>query len=652
MLSAGALYVLLLAWAYPMAGPGMAAAAGIPIGVAAWCFGVPGGVLAGSLGLPLHALLSAGSGADPVSLALHDPGAYAGILIGLAVGGFRSMLDRVRSSEERYRSLVERSPLGVVVHDGERILFANPEAGRILGASSEELLGREPLSLVAPEFLPMVEEGLAALRRGERWLGFRELELVRPDGSRASAEIASARLAYGPREAIQTLIRDTGERQRLQRLTSHDSLTDLPNRRGFRRAAAEALRLAGRQGPQGSRVAVLQLELEGFKEVAGALGPHVGDRLVQMVGQRLRRAVREEDLVARFEEEGFGVLLSSSREERGRRVESLSSGAALRVAGRLREVLQNPFDLRGIPVRLKVSIGLALYPEHGSDAEELLTRAGMALRQARAQGGGVALFDCGLVRHTQERLLLEDELRRALEKGELVLHYQPVLDLASGQVAGAEALVRWPHPTRGFIPPGEFVPLAEEQGFVYELDRYVLRRVLQEAGELPGWVAVNLSTQSFTEPGLTGLVEESLAQAGLSPQRLVLEITERLMVESEQVQPILKGLRGLGVRVAVDDFGSGYSALAYLRVLEPDYLKVDRSFTTGLGVRAKDEAVVRALLGLAKSLGLEAIVEGVESPQQLEWLRQQGCPLAQGYHLARPMPLPELRTWVRSRSSP
>ncbi|PZA07562.1 bifunctional diguanylate cyclase/phosphodiesterase [Meiothermus sp. Pnk-1] len=647
-----ATYVVLFLVLFPHMGLGVAALSAVWVGLAGWLLGMRGGLVLAAVNFPLHVWLFSQVG-EPLLMTLKGPGFYVGLLLGAASGWVRGLVDRLEASEGRYRSLVEMAPVGVLVHDGERILYVNPEAGRMLGARHpKELLGRSVRSLVGPESLPLVPtpvETLVSPRESSEFPGAGrpgaervEVRWRRLDGTPVTAEVSGARVWYADRAAIQLTLRDLSAQQQLQhsleRLTYHDPVTGLPNRAALLQEGARILALARRQG---WGVAVLWLGLEGFASLREVLSQRQADLLLQRAGERLRRVTREQDYLVSCGGGEFALVAQNA----------IPSGV-LRLARRLQRALEAPFFLGDRPVHLTPSVGIACYPKNALDLEGLLSAAYAAMQRARSEDCRMALFDPEEARRTREYMVLEEALRRALAEGELILHYQPVLDLGSGQVAGVEALVRWQHPTRGFISPEVFIPLAEERGLIRELDRYVLRRALGEAAGLPGWVAVNLAPQSFREPGFVRFLQESLEQTTTAPDKLVLEITERTLADPAAAQPVLKRLRALGVRVAVDDFGTGYSSLTYLRSFALDHLKVDRSFVQGIGSHPQDQAILQGVFFLARNLGLECVAEGVETAEQVEWLRAEGCALAQGYHFARPMPLEQLRTWLHSHNSP
>jgi diguanylate cyclase (GGDEF)-like protein len=422
----------------------------------------------------------------------------------------------------------------------------------------------------------------------------------------------------------------------------HDALTCLPNRSLFRARLEEAL-AAGND----SRLSVMILDLDRFKEVNDTLGHGHGDRLLQELGQRLPTVLRSGELVARLGGDEFGVLSS----------EATDPAAAVALAERLRATLAAPFELGGVSIEVQASVGIALAPDHGRDAETLLRHADTAMYAAKP-GGAPQLYlpehDSG----SPERLALAGDLRRALEAGELTVYYQPQIDLRAGTVRGVEALVRWRHPRRGFLSPDEFLPAAEQAGLMRSLTRFVLEEAL---GQCRAWhnagtpldVAVNLSGRDLVDTRLPDEVVRALAEHGLDPGVLQLEITEgTLLTESMRGVAVLDRLAANGVRIAIDDFGVGYSALGHLRRLPVSVLKIDKSFVQQMPSEQTDALIVRSTIDLAHSLGLEVVAEGVEEPETLALLEAARCDLAQGYCISRPLPAEDLTTWLAARPLP
>ena len=389
----------------------------------------------------------------------------------------------------------------------------------------------------------------------------------------------------------------------------HDTLTGLPNRALFHDRVHQAIEGARRGRHE---CAVMVMDLDHFKEINDTLGHYHGDRLLQLVGQRLSSTLRAADTVARLGGDEFAVLLP--RADGGEH--------ALEVARKLLESLSRPFEIDGLSLEVGASVGIACFPAHGADGETLLQRADIAMYVAKNAHSGARLYETEQDRHSVQRLALAGELRRAIETSELVLHYQPKVDVVTGRVIGAEALCRWQHPSLGLILPGDFVPMAEHTGLITPLTKHVLDRALSQ---IATWrdqgrrlsVAVNLSARSFLD---SQLLEEELpamlAERAIDPALLELEITESMIVgDPERVRGVLEGLHALGVTLAIDDFGTGYSSLAYLRDLPVDEIKIDRSFVAEMKGDRDGETIVRSIIDLAHNLGLRAVAEGVEDQE-------------------------------------
>jgi diguanylate cyclase (GGDEF)-like protein len=417
---------------------------------------------------------------------------------------------------------------------------------------------------------------------------------------------------------------------------STDELTGLPNRRWFDRRLREAIELADATG---GSLALLVIDLDHFKELNDTLGHHAGDRVLSQLGPRVRSALRAGDELARLGGDEFAALLPGATE----------AGAA---GERIAQALEQRFTVEGIELQIAASIGIALYPEHGHDAETLLQRADVAMYQAKARRSGTEFYARERDRHTRERLQLIGELRDAVAEGQLTLHYQPKLDLGRGRIAGVEALVRWPHPVHGMIPPGEFIPLAEQTGVIEPLTDLVIDRALAQAA---AWrargvhltMAVNVSATNLLQDGWTGKVLAALERTGVRPDLFVIEITEDvLLTDPDRALLALAALSEAGVRVALDDFGTGYSSLSYLKKLPVDELKIDRSFVIDMASSQPDAAIVQTAVDLGRRLGIRVVAEGVEDARTLRRLTEFGADVAQGYHIARPLPAAELDAWL------
>ena len=415
-------------------------------------------------------------------------------------------------------------------------------------------------------------------------------------------------------------------------MARHDALTSLPNRA----LLGERLDQATAELVRGAAFAVLYMDLDQFKAVNDTLGHRIGDLLLRAVAERLAGCVREGDTVARLGGDEFALLQH--------RLERPEESAAL--ARRVVAVLGQPYEIEGNRLVIGVSIGVAVAPGDGTSAEALLKHADMALYRAKAEGGATyRFFEPEMDARLQARRALELDLRQALVDGQFELHYQPLIDLRRNAVSGFEALVRWAHPVRGMVSPGEFVPLAEEIGLIVPLGEWVLRRACREAASWPAQVkvAVNVSPAQFRSLRLVETVTEALAASGLAASRLELEITESVLLHnSDAVLAILHRLRGLGVRISMDDFGTGYSSLSYLRSFPFDKIKIDQSFIRELATQPDSQAIVRAITALGSSLGMKTTAEGVETEEQLARLRAEGCTEVQSFLFSRPMPASEV----------
>jgi diguanylate cyclase (GGDEF)-like protein len=421
----------------------------------------------------------------------------------------------------------------------------------------------------------------------------------------------------------------------------HDALTGLPNRVLFHDRVRQAIESARRH--EGS-TAVMVMDLDHFKEINDTLGHYHGDRLLQLVGERLSHLLRAEDTVARMGGDEFAVLLPSVG----------GQAFAMEVAHKVLEALGTSFEIDGLTLEVGASIGIACFPDHGEDGEQLLQRADIAMYVAKADHLGAQLYETAQDQHSVQRLALAGELRRAIENDELVLHYQPKIDVATGRVTGAEALCRWQHPSLGLIMPDEFVPMAEHTGLITPLTKQVLNIALQQVARWRAQgarmsVAVNLSARSFLDSQLLDDIPELLATWRVDPSLLELEITESMIVgDPERSRQVLEKLSSIGITLAIDDFGTGYSSLAYLKQLPVDEIKIDKSFVLQMGANQSDETIVRSIIDLAHNLDLRAVAEGVEDQGILNRLTELGCDVAQGYHISRPLAADNFEAWMGS----
>lgn len=489
--------------------------------------------------------------------------------------------------------------------------------------------------------------------------------ILRRDGAVRSVfeQAAAIRDSSGRVVRLEGIMQDVTERVeaegRIKHLVFHDAMTGLPNRLFMSEMAVSALERARRLS---APCAVLHVDLDRFKSVNDAYGDPAGDEVLQTIANRVVTCVRAADLatmsrtvpssqmVARIGGDAFTILLLDIR----------GPDDAMVVAERLLEAISAPVPIGGRQVVLTASIGIALFPRDGDGIDTLARHAEQAMYVAKSAGrGGFRFFDDGMNQAASSKLETEADLRKALASGELRLYFQPQVDVALGRVVGAEALIRWQHPERGLVPPGQFIPLAEESGLVLSIGEWVVRtacaqlRRWSDAGLPRIPVSVNLSSMSFMQDGLVEDLDKIVRGAGIGAEQLTLEVTESLLMRDvEHTIGRLKNLRGRGFGLSLDDFGTGYSSLAYLKRFPVDELKIDRSFVQDAIKGGLDEALVSAVIGLGRLFGLRVVAEGVETLAQAEFLREHGCNLQQGYFFARPMPLETFEAFLRNPAMP
>ena len=421
----------------------------------------------------------------------------------------------------------------------------------------------------------------------------------------------------------------------------YDQLTELPNRTLFRDRVEQAILEARRRG---GSAAVMFLDIDHFKEINETLGHEAGDLLLQGVATRLREQMRANETLARLGGDEFAILCSGSADD------------AVQLSERLHGVLHEPFTVCELPLEVALSVGIATFPEHGDDVDGLLRHADVAMYLAKGAHAGTAVYDADQDSNDAARLALAGELRRAIENDQLVLHFQPKAELDSGRIVGVEALVRWIHPERGFIPPNDFIPIAERTGLIKPLSRYVVTAALRQCAAwrdtgLDLQVAVNLTIPDLLDLELPGLIAGLLLETGVRPDQLELEITEStILADPFRVRQVLTDLNGLGLRLAIDDFGTGYSSLAYLKRLPVQTIKIDRSFVMDMCENVNDATIVRSTIDLGRNLGLAVVAEGVETQETWDALTRHGCTLAQGYLISKPLPADDLRALLEQRA--
>lgn len=557
----------------------------------------------------------------------------------------RDITERKRSeealaaSEERYRRVVESSPSAIFIDCSNHLVFVNPAATRLLGAvEPEQLRGRPLLDFVHVESKEIVQGHIDALLQGSQTFLLRDIQLTGLTGALLDVEITGIAFDYEGKPAVQLAVHDiTDAKQKtvqLEHVASHDALTRLPNRIMMRDRLNEALAHARRYGLQAT---IVFLDLDHFKIINDSLGHDQGDVLLKIVADRLSCCVREVDTVARFGGDEFVIVLFDQPKD---------NDTFIGLLERIQKCVKQPVMLAGLEYSVSSSIGFAIYPRDGSDAETLLRNADEAMYRAKDQGrNNFQPYSEELHVHVSERLRLHNDLRRALERDEFIVYYQPQADLHSGRITAVEALVRWKHPDLGLMAPLQFIAAAEETGLITPIGEFVLRtaceqgKAWQDMGLPPLRVAVNLSSRQFWQPDLVEMVKRSLRDSGLDAAFLELELTESLILKGiDDAVRTMQALRTTGVELAIDDFGTGHSSLACLRRFPIGRLKIAQAFLHDIPVDPDSVAIARAVIALGHSLKLKVIAEGVETAQQLQFLEAAGCDEIQGYLISKPLP--------------
>ncbi len=593
----------------------------------------------------MEARIKTGSGLVPYhyhSVIVRDE---QGEIIGVAGVG-RDISEQVRNREKLRLSaaVLESTREGIMVTDADGMLISvNQAFTEITGFSEAEALGKHPRMLHSGrqkrDFYQALWASIVATGhwKGEIWNRHRSGK-VYPEWLTISAVRNSEGEVTNYVGVFSDISHLKQSEAKLEHLAHYDPLTDLPNRLLLTSRLSHAIDQAERGH---TRLAILFLDLDHFKHVNDSLGHPAGDDLLQAISNRLKTRIRDGDTLARLGGDEFVVVLEALHRP----------DEAAMVAHSIIELLEAPFDLPGDhEIYIGASIGISLYPDNGADATQLIRNADTAMYLAKSQGRNTyRYYTEALTTAANERLLMESRLRRALDRGEFVLHYQPQIAIPGGHVIGVEALLRWQHPEEGLIPPLRFIPLAEETGLIQPIGRWVLRtacaqlRAWVDAGLPPLTMAVNLSPKQFAQPDLVEQVCEALELTGLPPEHLELEITESAIMESgEKARTTLKALKNLGIMLSIDDFGTGYSSLAYLKQLPIDKLKIDKSFVDGIPHDRNDTAITTTIIAMAKNLNLRVLAEGVETEAQRLFLSEPGCDAYQGYLFSRPIPAAEI----------
>jgi diguanylate cyclase len=615
-----------------------------------------------------RAALTADDEAVPAASVPHELAAAASVPHELASEAIQAVRHQeLLASEEQFHSVVASIPGAVyrcAVENWE-LRFMSDHIERICGHPAADFIRsavRSYGSIIHPDDRQYVADEIEqALQEGspyviqyrvvhaaghERWVSERGGAVLGPDGAGlwldgVILDVTDQVLAEQDRDRAEAELRRQAELNRHQAL--HDSLTGLPNRVLFRDRVQLAILAAQRNATQ---LAVLVMDLDRFKEINDTLGHACGDQFLVEAATRLRTTLRGADSIARLGGDEFAMLLEG--------IDRASVGAA---TTRIRAAFEAPLTLEGLPLQIEASIGIAMFPGDAREVDGLIQRADVAMYVAKNDNVGWSMYDSAQDRHEPARLSLISELRRAIDEGELVLHYQPKIEVRSGRVAGVEALVRWHHPTRGLLFPDTFIDVAQETSLIRPFTLHVIDEALRQCA---AWaregrtiaVAVNVSARNLIDIDFPERVGALLAKWGLPASVLELEITESAIVaDMFRMKTILERLGAMGLRISVDDFGTGYTSLGYLRRLPITDLKIDRSFVANMTTSEEDEVIVRSTIDLGRNLGLGVVAEGVEDPDILRRLEQLGCDVAQGYLVSRPVPADELSEWLRQREA-
>jgi diguanylate cyclase (GGDEF)-like protein/PAS domain S-box-containing protein len=544
---------------------------------------------------------------------------------------------------------IENAAEGVMICDAEgRIISVNKAFSRITGYVAEEVLGRTPELLLSAEHAESVRSEISrSVQEHGHWKG--ELKSRKKDGESYIEERSVSAVHDEEGHIVNFIVlfsdvtKQKEDEQRIQYLAHHDPLTGLANRTLFHQRCEDALLRAERKS---SKVAVMFIDLDHFKAVNDSLGHAYGDELLRSVSMRLQDCVRKTDVVARLGGDEFTVLLN----------EVSDSGDVAFISKKILERLTESFTVAGHEIYVSASVGISFYPDDGQNASTLIKNADAAMYAAKEQGrNNYQFFSAEMNAQALEALMMASSLRLAIEREELVLEYQPRIDLEAGEVMGVEALVRWNHPNLGRIMPGQFIGIAEKTGLIDPLGEWVIRKACwqmvewRKHGDAPLRVAVNLSARQFRQPDLTERIANIIRDTGLAANALEVEVTESMVMHDPQrAAVVLERLKEMGVAVAIDDFGTGYSSLSYLKRFPIDYIKIDQSFIRGLPGDTEDVGITRAIIALAKTLNVKLIAEGIDNPDQLAFLKREGCDEGQGYLISSSLPADAMRKFLGS----
>ncbi|WP_052353819.1 sensor domain-containing protein [Neobacillus jeddahensis] len=548
-------------------------------------------------------------------------------------------------AEAKYRILVENSLVGVYIILEEKFVYVNPRLCEIGGYSRNELMELNLVDTIVPEDIPIVLETIKKLSLNEISTSTYQYRAIRKDRSIVYLEIFASKIEYNGKAAIIGTVIDITKRIRTEKIIKHmayhDQLTGLPNRYLFCEKINDVVRNSKEFN---KHFAILFMDLDRFKTINDTLGHELGDRLLIEFGKGLKSCIKATDIVSRYGGDEFAILLPDSNAIR-----------ALKVSGKILAHFSVPIELDPHEILVTPSIGISIFPEHGENFDTLIKNADLAMYHAKNHHlKNIQFFSDIIKSQYQHEMNVELELRKAIEQEEFILYYQPLIDLETNQIIGAEALIRWEHPVKGLISPANFISIAEESGLIIPIGEWVIQTACRQNKDwqLAGFplikIAVNISAKQFFQSNLVELIQDVLEKNMLEPKWLELEITESMTMDIDGALSTMMELKKLGVKMSIDDFGSGYSSLNYLKTFPIDTLKIDQSFIRECTSDPNDETIVKTIIAMAHNLNLQVIAEGVETKEQVDFLRQQMCTMVQGYYYSKPVPAQEFEKLLQN----
>ncbi|MBM7716183.1 diguanylate cyclase (GGDEF)-like protein/PAS domain S-box-containing protein [Bacillus thermophilus] len=561
----------------------------------------------------------------------------------------KQMEESIRKSEERYRLITENSLDLIATIDPEgNFLYVSPSHQTVVGMDRSQQKSGKLYDWIHPEDRDLVKNEVRKLVDKQKSSSIMEFRLQAANGKVIFAEtkISAITNEGGLIKKLLFATRDMTDRknweQKIYHLAYHDTLTDLPNRRLFMNNLDKAISSLNKQ----EKLAILFIDLDRFKYINDSFGHDMGDYILIEAAQRIKQALRSMDLVARLGGDEFTVILPQIED-----VEMVKE-----IAEKIQQKFKEPIQIPGEQLYLSCSIGIALYPENGRNADDLLKRADTALYTVKERGrSGFALFKHEMEEKSLERIMLENELTKAVKEEQFHLDYQPKLDFSNNELIGMEALVRWNHPELGMIPPNKFIPIAEETGLIIPIGEWVIREACkqnkswQNLGYPPLTISVNISVRQLEQTNLLGTIQQILAETELDPQWLEIEVTESILSDLENAADILQKIRDFGVQISIDDFGTGYNSFSYIKHLPIDTVKIDSTFVRDIQNSEESQAIIEAILVLARTLGINVVAEGVESKSQLHFLEKEGCNQGQGYLFSKPVASDVFEQYLQER---